>query len=464
MAFIRFLTFWLCLLLPLLVLESQAQSLDIFDSNQKFAIDFLFKDQIPELENLTDQTASSVLEKFLGHHNKVESREQTRLLTLGIGYLYLVQNEYDTSLQIFKDGDFENFVLDDFRLHFTALALEGLAEQAIANKEYSRALENLNEAVDLRLKIFKLHPLSPFQNQIPQLLAKADKRLGSVHLQLGDYPASWSRYHRSLTRVFPGNDEHKLEILLDLAKAYTLAHDFQGSIDIFVYLLTHFPSPETMAAASQFLNEHSPVLTQNNFDTGGLQSLIVTFGDENAIGGRKKRPVKPLNLLYGNPRVREFHKTLRGKDFSKKIEAGYQVLKEIPGAYEARGVIRQTNRILVKYLRQSSWNEKIDKTLTLYPLKELNALGHLFWNNGLAIHAIKVFEKILKLHSTETNACHKALFFLGRIYEDRQDYFQSIAKYKRLLQNYTWGPYRSRARFKIPWLHRAQGDFNSRRR
>jgi len=233
------------LLFPLLPLESRAESLDVFDSNQKFATDFLFKDRIPELENLTEQTVGPVLEKFLKHRNKVESQEQSRLMTLGIGYLYLVQKEYDKSLQTLRNGIFGSFVLEDFQLHFMALALEGLAEQAIINNEHSSALEKLNEAVDLRLKLIELHPLSPFQDQIPRLLAKGDKRLGSVHLQLGDYFASWGHYRRSFMRAFPGNDEHKLEILLELANTYTLAEDFQGSIDIFVYLLTHFPSPET---------------------------------------------------------------------------------------------------------------------------------------------------------------------------------------------------------------------------
>jgi len=280
MTFIRFFIFWLCLVFPLLTLESQAESLDIFDSNQKFSTDFLFDERIPELENLTEQTVGPVLEKFLSHQNKVESEEQSRLMTLGIGYLYLVQKEYDKSLQTLDNGIFGSFVLDDFRLHFMSLALEGLAEQAITRKEFAGALEYLNEAVDLRLKLFKFYPRSPFQDQIPRLLAETDKRLGSLHLQLGNYPASWDRYRRSLMRAFPENDEHKLEILLDLAKTYILAEDFKGSIDIFVYLLTHFPSPETMEAANQFLRNHSQALTQNNFDTGGLQSLIVTFGNQ----------------------------------------------------------------------------------------------------------------------------------------------------------------------------------------
>jgi len=51
MTFIRFFIFWLCLLFPLLALESQAENLDIFDSNQKFATDFLFKDRIKVIEN-----------------------------------------------------------------------------------------------------------------------------------------------------------------------------------------------------------------------------------------------------------------------------------------------------------------------------------------------------------------------------------------------------------------------------
>jgi len=461
MNFIRFFIFWLCLFFPVLALESQAESLDIFDSNQKFATDFLFDERIPELENLTEQSVGPILEKFLSHQNKVESEEQSRLMTLGIGYLYLVQNDYDKSLQTLENGVFGNFVLDDFRLHFMALALEGLAEQAITRKEFAGALEYLNGAVDLRLKLFKLYPRSPFQDQIPQLLAETDKRLGSVHLQLGDYPASWGRYRRSLIRAFPQNDEHKLEILFDLAKTYILAEDFQGSIDIFVYLLTHFSSPETMAAANQFLRDHSQSLTQNHFDTGGLQSLLVNFGNQKTVGGIKKRPIKPLNLLYDDPQIRRFYEALKTADFSKKIDAGYHVLKEIPGAYETKNVTRRINRILLKYLRKNSWNDKIDKTLNLYPLKELNDLGHELWNAGLSIHAIKVFKKILKLHSTETIACHKALFFLGRIYEDRQDYFQSIAKYKKLQQSYGWGPYQQRTRFKIPWLHRAQGDFQS---
>ena len=54
------------------------------------------------------------------------SQEHAMLLKLGIGYLYLAQKEYVKSIQVVMHANFENFFLDDFRLHFMALAFLGI--------------------------------------------------------------------------------------------------------------------------------------------------------------------------------------------------------------------------------------------------------------------------------------------------------------------------------------------------
>jgi soluble lytic murein transglycosylase-like protein len=93
----------------------------------------------------------------------------------------------------------------------------------------------------------------------------------------------------------------------------------------------------------------------------------------------------------------------------------------------------------------------------------MNKLASRLWESKFPDAALRVYQKVLDNHPTETVACHKALYFMGRIEEDNRRYPEAIAYYEKLLETYNWGYFTPSAQFKIPWLHRLEGQLEEAR-
>jgi tetratricopeptide (TPR) repeat protein len=118
-------------------------------------------------------------------------------------------------------------------------------------------------------------------------------------------------------------------------------------------------------------------------------------------------------------------------DFPKIVEYGEKVLKEFPGDENTKGIFNHVNNSILKKVGTEQWNEGMDRLVDLYPVHFVNRLASRLWESGFPEAAQRVYQKILDNHPTETLACHKALFFMGRIEEDNQRYLEAIDYYEK---------------------------------
>ena len=88
------------MLLGLCPLPVLADYLDVFETGKTFPSDFLFKEEIPSLKNLSPNDMELVLQKFIDTRDQVESPTQSNLIHLGISYIYLLQKNHKKAFEI----------------------------------------------------------------------------------------------------------------------------------------------------------------------------------------------------------------------------------------------------------------------------------------------------------------------------------------------------------------------------
>ena len=451
--FILFIVLWLY------PLHAFADHLDVFETGKTFPSDFLFKEEVPSLKHLRPSERELVLQKFMDARDKAESSTQNNLIHLGISYIYLLQQDYKKAFEVLDEEKNEDFILEDFRAYFLTVALRALAKESVQEGDFDQAIEYLKEAIKNQAVLFKSFPSSPFHEDVPQILAQIETQLGDVYFKKADYPAAWNIYNKALAREYPNSKKAHLNIYSALARTYEAGADLNEAADIHIYILNNHSSKQTKKAARIFLKKNMGSLEAINDSARELRELLKV----------KETYMKPVarklaewphtnNEIFDN-----LYHALSNDNFPKIVEYGEKVLKEFPGDEDTGGIFNHINNAIMKKVRREQWNDGMDRLVNLYPVRYTNKLASRLWESGLPETAQLVYQKILDNHPTETLACHKALFFMGRIEEDNQRYLKAIEYYEKLLDKYNWGHLTPSAQFKIPWLRRQHGQLEEAR-
>ena len=117
------------MLLVLCPFPALADHLDVFGSGKTFPADFLFKEDVPSLKNLSPDDMELVLQKFMDARDQAESSTQNNLIHLGISYIHLLQKNYKKAFETLNEANNEGFILEDFRTYFLTVALRALAKE-----------------------------------------------------------------------------------------------------------------------------------------------------------------------------------------------------------------------------------------------------------------------------------------------------------------------------------------------
>ena len=442
-------------------LPALADHLDAFGTGKTFPADFLFKEEVPSLKNLSPNEMELVLQKFMDARDQAESSTQNNLIQLGISYIHLLQKNYKESFEILNVEKNEDFILEDFRTYFLTVALRALAEESVQEEDFDQAIEYLKEATKNQTILFESFPSSPFHEDVPQILAQIETQLGDVYFKKEDYPSAWNSYNKALMREYPNHKEAHSKIYTALARTYEAGEDLSEAADIHIYILNNYPSRKTRKAARAFLEKNMDALAEINDSASQLKELLNGNGDHAPMKSvARKTPEWP----QANDAVfAKLYHALNSDDFPSIVEHGEKVLKEYPGDENIKGVFNHINNAILKKVRREQWNEGMDRLMNLYPVRHLSKLASRLWESGIPETAQLVYQKILDNHPTETLACHKALFFMGRIEEDNLRYLKAIEYYEKLLEKYNWGYFTPSAQFKIPWLRRQHGQLEEAR-
>lgn len=436
-----------------------AQDLDIFKSSAPFPVDSMFSsDRLVNLETLPPEKIPEVLRQYLRAEKKSKNREKRNLLALAIGFLYLKKGDFPDAVRYFKKRILGNFILDDFKLEFQTAALVELAKQKLERKRYFSAIQNLLQSIKLRMKIYHSFPGSPFHQSLPRDLAETEKLLGDAYYRTFNYKPAWQAYRKALMRSFPGNEELRLEVYLALAKTYEAAKNFQEAADIYTYLLRNFNDPRAKQAIAHFAQKHKKRIHEKKIDAEFLLSAQRSKTDRRS--GKESIPATPPSSSE-NKGIRDFNQSLMQDDLIFTFERALAVLRDYPGLAATSQIVQKVNWLIVDYLQDHPWIAVIDQITERYPPRTLNALAYELWRNLQPEMAAILYKKILDKYSLEVETCHKALFFLGRIYEDKKDYPRALLFYRRLLTKYDFGTYTTAALFKVPWIERLQGRHES---
>ncbi len=458
MKIIRRSFFILLMLLGLCPLPALADHLDVFGTGKTFPADFLFKEEIPSLKNLSPNDRELVLQKFMDARDQAESPTQNNLIHLGISYIHLLQKNYKKAFEILDEEVNEEFILEDFRTYFLTVALRALAEESAQEDDFDQAIEYLKEAIKNQMILFKSFPSSPFHEDVPPILAQIETQLGDIYFKKADYPAAWNSYNNALAREYPNYKETHLKIYTALARTYEAGADLNEAADTHIYLLNNFSSIQTTNAAITFLKNNRKALEAANGSGRQLKKLLKVKRKE---GGPRKKSVArkiPQWPHTNNETFDRLYHALSSGDSPKIVEYGEKVLKEFPGDDNTKGIFNHVNHAILKKVQKEQWSDGMDRLVDLYPVYYVNKLASRLWESGFPDTAQLVYQKILDNHPTETLACHKALYFMGRIEEDNHRYPKAIDYYEKLLDKYNWGYFTPSAQFKIPWLHRLQGQ------
>jgi tetratricopeptide (TPR) repeat protein len=451
------------LLLSLCPGLASANRLDVFETGKTFPTDFLFKEGIPNLKNLGPDDIDPVLQKFGDALQQVESSAQNNLIHLGMAYLYLAKHEYDQALAILNDNFTGEFILEDFKTYFLSITLSQSAEKSMNEELWDQAVSQLKEAYRYEMILFEKFPSSPFHVDVSLRLASIEARLGDAYFKQENYPSAWSQYNQALVREYPGHKKNRLSIYLALARTYEAGKNLDEAADIYIFLLNNFSSSVTRRESLAFLKNHLETLESMNGNAEQLQRLLHGKRDEGTP------PVKPVARKLpkwhqtSNKVIDNLYHALSMDDFPKIMDYGTRVLTEFPGDESAKGVLNHVNQALLNQVRKVPWSREMEALVDLYPVSRLSQLARKLWEGGFPDISLLMYQKLLDKYPTETRACHKALFFMGRIEEDNHRYENAIDYYEKLLDRYNWGYFTPAAQFKIPWLHRLQGNLDAAR-
>ncbi|CAI2718295.1 lytic transglycosylase domain-containing protein [Nitrospina watsonii] len=438
--------------------DAVARQLDIFKSAEPFSIHFLFKKTIPDLERLETGDIDAVLPQLVQAEPQLTRLDERNLLYLIMGYLYLIKEEPERSLDFLSSKIRGNFILQDYRMVFEAQARILMAKQSSASGNTVAAVSNLEKASQLYLDLHRAYPASPYQNELPRLLAETEKQIGDIYFDTKEYRTAWQYYRKALMREFAGNETHQVEVHLALARTYEVESNLEEALDIYTFLLDQNADPKVVSAARNFLDTRRQDMVKQKLPVEALDRHL-NPSMLNRETPRKLTARKFTDSDYGNAHVQEFYAAAGENDFARVFDAALRVLTEVPGLLEARGVISKTNQKIYSFVQAGNgWDEAIDRILHLYPPMELRRLGFLLWRNQYSEQAARAYAMILEEHPLEVESCHMALYFLGRIHEDLGDHERALEHYRRLLDQYNYGDYVRSAEFKIPWIHRLRGN------
>ncbi|MBI5427010.1 MAG: lytic transglycosylase domain-containing protein [Nitrospinae bacterium] len=223
-------------------------------------------------------------------------------------------------------------------------------------------------------------------------------------------------------------------------------------MEIYGYLLKNFKDPVTEEAFRQFMEKRGPELKSRGMEVDSLAALLSVTEKKDEKREPNGQPDRKENNVYSNPSVQDFYNSLPEGNPKVIAEKALTALARYPGSEEARGIVSDLNHFIVKYTLSNYWEKDFESVADLYPASVLSELGYALWQNQMPDTAAILYKKILEKYPLETEACHKALFFLGRISEDKRDFPSVLDYYRQLLDRYDSGAYALAARFKIPWV------------
>ena len=165
-----------------------------------------------------------------------------------------------------------------------------------------------------------------------------------------------------------------------------------------------------------------------------------------------------LNLQEHKKRIEQLFKGVRYKEVITEISKIKKNNNPMPGRFyfflsnAHRGLRdrKKANIALKEFSKLYPQHLQIDKA-------KFN-IGRNLWNLGKPLTGAKYFKEVSEISSSSELAI-KSLFFIGKIYEERKNYSESLKIYKKTLEKYPESFYGQWAGWRLGWINYIGGKF-----
>lgn len=167
----------------------------------------------------------------------------------------------------------------------------------------------------------------------------------------------------------------------------------------------------------------------------------------------------PLNLQEHTDRIEELFKGVRYKEIIGEISQIEKINSPMPGRFYF--FLSNAHRGLRD---RKTANSALKKFVKLYPhhaqIEEAKFnIGRNLWNLGQPLVGAKYFNEVAT-ENPSSDLAVKSWFFLGKIYEERKNYPESLKHYQIALDKYPEDHYGQWAGWRLGWVNYLDGKFD----
>ena len=354
-----------------------------------------------------------------------------------IGWAHFELEQYRESISAFEE------LVRHFPKGYRAdRALFQIGEAYFQQQRYDQATSHYQEVVNRQdidrlserdlLKMRREKIAGLVDETALELAAKAQIKVGDCRAQSGDFAAAATAYGKVIT-AFAQEQKLVAEAYIRLADMYTQGGDGQAAVRTYREAIDGSRNRIFQASMQSLLAEHYYGIGNYQRAIAEYQLYLEAYGDVAKAAG-----LAPPWALY-------------------KIGRAH---------YERAEVLRQAAAARLAYAQAIAAYERI---ATDYPSSEL-VLAATPFNIALcnqmlgalgsaehAARALELYQEIVEA-GQDLDYVRSALFQLGRIHYQRENFEQAIAAYESILQKYSESPQRHAARFELALCYRDLGQ------
>tara|TARA_B100000686_G_scaffold226649_1_gene233946 strand:- start:1903 stop:5013 length:3111 start_codon:yes stop_codon:yes gene_type:complete len=351
------------------------------------------------------------------------------------------------------------------------LAVQNTAPHSIASKRSQFLLglihmqnENFDKAIVVFTSLLKNYP--EIEDYILFNLAKTES--------LNKKPDQAQQHLLKLLNRFPGTELYS-ESRIILAETYIHTHSKDKALEIMKESLKTIHRSFSHRRFRTFLPDHIYKLAAHQEKMGNLKEAYLNYRKlhikypnhertPHAEAAIKKILLASdfkettLNLREHTERIEKLFKVVRYREIITEVKSIKKNYNPMPGRFYIflskahRGLRdrKKANIALKEFAKLYPHHAQIQKA-------KFN-IGRNLWNLGKPIAGAKYFKEVANENPSSERAI-KALFFLGKIYEERKKFSEALKTYRATLTKYSVDFYGQWAGWRLGWVNYINGNF-----
>lgn len=392
-------------------------------------------------QNLEQELDSSDITRI---RRAIDAQERITQLTsesrtafaIAKGLLAMAEASYQTAVERFASVP-KASLLYDASLYYRAKALRLSGERFLDKGEGERGHSNCSMARKWLASLADYTP-SPFedlrQKEYPLTtlcLAKAliaQKRLVEAK--------KWLLLVLETVEVFHSSDQEAL--LISFLEALRIEGNLMEARRLARDVLDWFPKNRTLKA---YASKAPPVLV----------SLPKAEVEEIPLVSKKERPE---DILY--QKANRLYK--KGKS-AEAVKQFLKIVEDYPGSVAAKKMGPRVKIIVERYISQKGKPPGFVSLLKSLPPKDLYEVAKSLWLQGFHASSSPLLKHLIKAYP-QTLEAGKAVYVMGRVYEDQRKWSHARKYFEILIHKYSTSIFYDNAHFKIGWLSYLTRDYD----